>query len=123
MTRALLIALALAGCAAPPCRDGAPMTVIELYFGRGGVSDAQWSAFLTEVVTPEFPDGLTSTDAVGQWRDPRSGRIGREPSSVLTIAVPSYDAAKIARIGEAYKRRFDQQSVGKLLSERCGSFD
>lgn len=97
------------------------MTVVELYFGRGGVSEAQWSAYLAEVVTPEFPDGLTALDGYGQWRD-RQGRIGREPSSVLLIAVPAYDAAKVERVGEAYKRRFNQQSVGKLLSQRCGSF-
>lgn len=101
------------------------MTVIELFFGRGGVAAAPWSAFLAEVVTPEFPDGLTATDVQGQWRDPRDGRIGREPSTVVAIAVPraAYDAAKVARVIDAYRVRFNQQSVGKLLSERCGSFD
>ena len=32
-------------------------------------------SFLATVVTPDFPDGLTITEARGQWRDPGSGRI------------------------------------------------
>src|SRR5687768_12410641 len=53
-----------------------------LYFGRGvrdgeTVSDSAWAAFLREVVTPRFPDGLTVYRAEGQWRED-DGLILRE---------------------------------------------
>jgi hypothetical protein len=123
--RALLVALLLAGCAAEHCAGGKPFIVVELYFGRDGVSDAAWDGFLASVMTPRFPDGLTATDAFGQWRDPRDGKIGRERSTVVTLAVARdrYEPAKIAQVTEAYRTMFRQQSVGRLLSERCGSFD
>ena len=52
-----------------------PMVVIDLMFGRNiggrlGVTEARWSRFLADEITPRFPDGLTVVDASGQWRAP-----------------------------------------------------
>jgi len=64
--------LLLLGCAHSPgeggafCQqvDGNRTLQVELMFGReiaghGRVSDAQWSDFLRDEVTPRFPAGLT----------------------------------------------------------------
>lgn len=91
MTRHLFIALVILtypSCA-PALRTGAAEDVVveQLFFGRnmpGGqvVSDSAWINFLSEVVTPRFPDGLTVFQAAGQWRG-ADGKIEREASFVL----------------------------------------
>lgn len=137
MRRALLLLLPLlAGCAAPgaaalSCPAGlSPATVAEAFFGRdaGGrevVSDADWARFIDEVVTPAFPDGLTVLDAAGQWRG-RDGRIARERSKLLLVALPGADAAqaraRLAPVIAAYRARFAQESVMLLTREGCIAF-
>jgi uncharacterized protein DUF3574 len=103
--------------------------VAELLFGRDignrlGVSDADWRRFVAREITPRFPDGLTVTDALGQWRDPDSGRIVREPSKRVEIVLPGHadDAARLDAIVTAYKRQFRQRSVGLILQSACVSF-
>ena len=65
-----------------------PMLVAELFFGRNipgraPVSEAEWADFVARVITPNFPDGFTVLDGAGQWRDPQSGVIAREPPKIL----------------------------------------
>ncbi len=101
-----------------------PMRDIELLLGRGNASDARWRQFLAREVTPRFPDGLTVYEATGQWRDPQTGKIGRERSRVLRLIVTN-DAAvtdKIAAVAEAYKKQFRQKSVGIVTRDVCASF-
>lgn len=102
---------------APPLR---PALEVDLYFGRGNASDAQWTAFLADEVTPRFPEGLSVADVAGQWRDP-GGKIGRENSKLLVVVV--FDApahgAKVAAIVNAYKQRFAQQSVLRVERAVC----
>jgi hypothetical protein len=130
----LLALLSLAACAtaAPPaCPAGTqPATVAEAYFGRVSagrevVTDAEWSRFLDEVVTPAFPDGLTVFDGAGQWRN-REGRIGRERSKVLVVAIPGGTAAdavtRLAPVRGEYTRRFAQESVMLLTRAGCVGF-
>jgi hypothetical protein len=87
-----------------------------LYFGTqkpdgGVVTDAEWQQFLAGVVTPRFPDGFTTWEANGQWRD-RKGVIEHERTHILQIVAPS--ETKIREIIEAYKRQFAQESVLRL---------
>lgn len=102
-----------------------PMQRIELMLGRhrrGG--EAAWARFLAREITPRFPDGLTVLDAAGQWRDPVTGRITREPSR-LVIIVTAGDAGadeRIAAVVTAYKQRFHQKSVGVIVSPVCAAF-
>ena len=124
------MALALSACAqagAPPVCTAPlkPAVAIDLYFGRdkaagGEVSDAEWGAFLAEVVTSRFPDGLSVFDASGQYREP-SGRIVRERSKRLVVIV--FDApahrAKLGEIIDAYKQRFGQNSVFRVEQPVC----
>lgn len=91
---------------------------------RIGVSEKAWEGFVAREITPRFPDGLTVTDASGQWRDPASGRITREPSKLVTIVLPGNadDEAHLDAVVSAYKRQFRQQSVGVVVQSACASF-
>ena len=131
---AAVLALLLVGgsASAQPLACSAPQTaqqVADLMFGRKigdriAVSEAQWERFVDREITPRFPDGLTVFDARGQWRDEKRNRIVREPSKIVTIVLPGKpeDAARLAEIAEAYKKRFRQQSVGVVLRPACVSF-
>jgi hypothetical protein len=106
-----------------------PGQIAELLFGRDighhvGVSEAAWMRFVAREITPRFPDGLTITNALGQWRDPASGRMVREPSKRVEIALPGRadDEARLDAIVAAYKRGFHQHSVGVIVQSACISF-
>ena len=101
-----------------------PWVVADLLFGRTHVSEAGFARFLAAEVTPRFPDGFTVIDAKGQWRAPGSGRISKERSKVLTIAMPpsADNDGRLQKIIEAYKSRFRQQSVGLIVRPACVSF-
>lgn len=106
-----------------------PMRVIRLYFGEtiaggGRVTRHDWSAFLRDTVTPRFPDGFTVYDGYGQWMDPKTHRIGSEPSKIVEVAVPVAVDIKdmVASITAAYRRRFQQQSVGVVTMQACAAF-
>ncbi len=125
------IVLAFAGCAVVPSSPCAPgqqaMRTELLYFGtampQGTVSPEDWRGFVDEVVTPRFPDGLTAWPATGQWRS-AGGATVREASWVLSI-VHRPDAKSdtaLADIAEAYKKRFQQESVLRVSSDACVSF-
>ncbi|MEV5509847.1 DUF3574 domain-containing protein [Streptomyces orinoci] len=91
-----------------------------LFFGTGrpdgkpAVTDRQFMDFVSQRVTPRFPDGLTVQDARGQWRG-RNGAVVRERSYQLTVLYPKSEARvrdrDIEAIRTAYKRAFAQESV------------
>ncbi|MCY4654064.1 MAG: DUF3574 domain-containing protein [Dehalococcoidia bacterium] len=100
----------------------------QLFMGRSTadgmtVSDDEWAAFLEDTVTPRFPDGLTVLDAAGQWRG-SDGVIQKEQSKLLIILAPPGDEPSrlISEISEAYKVRFSQESVLKVIGNECVSF-
>jgi hypothetical protein len=82
--------------------------------GGGMVSDSDWERFLSEVVTPLFPDGFTVLSGRGQYRE-ASGTIAKEPSHVLVFLYRRADRkaanSKIESIRSEYKKRFSQESV------------
>ncbi len=125
----LLFPVLLAGCAsfhADRCPAGlSPMVQADLYFGRviaggGSVSEEEWRRFVDEEITPRFPDGLTVTDASGQWRGQKG--IVREPSKRVTIILPSQNAARIEAVRAAYRVHFHQDSVLLIETPVCGAF-
>jgi len=129
----LLIATPIcAGAQAPalPCHGTLQRRdVAELFFGRDighrvGVSNADWTRFVARELTPRFPDGLTITDAIGQWRNPANGQIVHEPSKHVEIVLPGHsdDEARLDAVVAAYKRAFRQRSVGVIVREACASF-
>jgi hypothetical protein len=140
MRRAVAAALlsALTGCAepamAPPpysclLPSEERMLVAELFFGRnirgrGALTDAEWAAFAAQIVTPNFPDGFTVTDGDGQWQNPATREITRQPTKILLVAVKRTPdlGQRLSAVIDAYKGRFHQQSVGVVTRDSCASF-
>ena len=126
---ALMMAAACGDADAPACPEGTdPFVEHQLFMGRSSesgevVDDAAWAAFLGETVTPRFPDGLTVLDAQGQWRD-SDGVIQQERSKLLVVlAPPDGDAMRlIDEVSDEYKRRFNQESVLRVVEDTCVSF-
>jgi hypothetical protein len=128
LATAAALVLVLSACAARPAVPpgepaAATMVADRLFLGReipggGVVSDAEWVAFLEEVVTPRFPEGLTVWRAEGQWRDPQ-GITVREPVMVLEVLYPHGSEAEssIAEIAEEYRRRFRQDAVLRVTED------
>ena len=90
----------------------------ELFFGMdkptgGTVSEAEWSKFVADIVTPRFPDGFTVDDALGQYLDGKT--LVREKSKQLILIYPkkfkTSSSRKIEEIRAAYIQAFDQKSV------------
>ena len=126
---ALMMAAACSDADAPACPEETdPFVEHQLFMGRGSesgevVDDAAWAAFLGETVTPRFPDGLTVLDAQGQWRD-ANGVIQQERSKLLVILAPpgSEPMRLIEEVSDEYKRRFNQESVLRVVEDTCVSF-
>jgi hypothetical protein len=122
LIEAAVVAVSLGACAQPgaPAVCTAPLKPareIDLYFGRdkqggGEVSEAEWALFLTDTVTPRFPDGLSVLNVEGQARE-SSGRIVRERTKLLVVIV--FDApahqGRVREIVQAYNGRFGQHGV------------
>ena len=122
--------LALAACVGSrdtvaPSTEPAVLTMVadRLVFGRsipdgGLVSEEQWEAFLAEVVTPKFPEGLTVWRAEGQWSDPQ-GTLVEEPVIVIEIVHPASAGADsaMAAIAVEYRRRFRQDAVLRVTTD------
>jgi hypothetical protein len=119
-----------AGAQAPACRGvERPREMAELIFGRrigkdGTVGEAAWQRFVAREIMPRFADGLTIVAASGQWRDPATGRISREPATLVIIAMAGKgdDHERLEAIAEAYKKLFRQRSVGIIVLPACVSF-
>lgn len=127
---ALLLVVSLMGCGTlkgVSCEGDGRLAVQELlYFGTetpsGYVTPEAWTQFLSEIVTPRFPDGLSAWQAFGQWRS-ASGEVIREPSYVLSL-VHQDDAASGKAVQEliaSYKTRFQQEAVLRLKAHTCMS--
>jgi Protein of unknown function (DUF3574) len=137
--------LQLIGCATPPAptRSPAPpappyqcllpteqrMLVAELFFGRNipgrkPLTEAEWAAFAAEIVTPNFPAGFTVFDGSGQWQNPATQAIVREPTKILLVAAKRAPdlAPRLNAVIQAYKARFHQQSVGLITRDSCAAF-
>jgi hypothetical protein len=122
----------VAACTPAPqsCMRGlAPMVQYELFFGRdiagrGPLTDQEWAEFAERVVTPHLPDGFTAFDADGQWMNPDTRRIIKEPTKVIIVAVPDTpaSAAAIAAVRDAYQAQYHQQSVGTIVQPVCAGF-
>src|SRR5581483_6644300 len=128
------LAALLGGCASAPraahCLQGGQRETAELVFGRvtgdpnqPGVSEADFAHFLDKEVRPRFPDGLTVMDAQGRWTPPAGTPI-REPSKMVMIVLPGRadDGDKLEAVRQAYKVRFNQQSVLLMTHGDCVSF-
>ena len=122
----LLFALTACVTSGPPTGEAA--IADRLLFGRaipdgGNVSQEEWDAFVAEVVTPRFPDGLSIWSGQGQWRDAR-GNVVREEMFAIEILHPGTpkDNAAIGEIATEYKRRFRQEAVLRVSARSVMRF-
>lgn len=125
----LLGTLWLAGCT-PPAPQActfpgtSPMLVAQLFFGRANVADPAWAAFAADTLTPRFPNGFTTLDAAGQWREAPDKPVEREPSQLVIAAAPDTETTRdnLSAVIAAYQTRFHQKSVGLILITKCALF-
>ena len=129
------VALVLAACAdvsvsTSECEDGGELwQEYRLFMGRGSggaevVSDADWTDFLADTITPRFPDGLSVIDVAGQGAN-ADGTIERERTKMLLVLVPPGDETALNRmneIGAEYKQRFTQDAVLRVVTPACVAF-
>ncbi|WP_432734937.1 DUF3574 domain-containing protein [Maridesulfovibrio sp. FT414] len=111
----LLVLVAAGGCTAGKWNR------YELFMGQTSnegkhrVSAREWQSFLQSEVTPKFQSGYTVYDAEGFWAG--KGMTYSERSKVLMVVSPDKDAEeRIDSIAAAYKDRFKQDSVLKIVT-------
>lgn len=100
----------------------------ELYFGLskpggGMISETEWQLFLSRVITPRFPEGLTVVDAYGQYLN-KQGKLNREKTKVVILIYQNSQAKNqsIEEIISNYKQNFRQESVLRVTSSVKASF-
>ena len=105
------------------------MLEYHLFFGRNitgrpPLTDPEWAEFAARIVTAHLPDGFTELDAEGQWMNPLTHHISRDPTKVIIVAVPDTPAtaAAIVAVKDAYRAQFHQQSVGTTVAPVCAAF-
>ena len=125
-----LAATLLASCtpANLNCKSGEQYAITDsVYFGTakpvGTVTPAEWAEFLNSTVTPRFPNGLTVSQASGQWRN-ADGVAVREATYILILVHPddTFSDTAIQEIIVRFKQRFDQESVLRVKSQSCAVF-
>jgi hypothetical protein len=89
----------------------------------GTVTSKDWETFLKTVITPLFPNGLTTWEAKGQWQE-KDGSISHEKSEMLLLIHKDrlQDNQSIQRIIDLYKSQFDQESVMWVRNKVLVSF-
>jgi len=126
--------LALAGCISVSETRGLACAAGEtrqqsaqLFFGRNightlGVSEADFTRFLDEEVSPRFPDGLTVSDDQGRWLF--KGEVFKEPGKRLDLILTGKadDRRKLDEIATAYETRFHQDAVLIVVHPACVVF-
>lgn len=130
----LLMTLPAFGCAPLPdsgCLLAAQrrLVSITLFFGRAipgraPLQQAEWEAFVTADLAPNFPDGFTVIDGEGRWRDPGSGRTASEPTKIVQVveAQGADLAGRVSRVTALYRKQFNQVSVGVASAAVCAAF-
>jgi hypothetical protein len=88
-----------------------------IYFGRdipggGVVPDAQFDKFLQDVVTKEFPKGLTAYDAYGQMQKD-DGSIEKQSTKIVLLVheKTSANSEAVKKIIDSYRSSFGTPQV------------
>jgi len=121
-TSAVVLLVLLTSCTSTT-RSYPERTITDhLFFGRsipggGAVTDADWETFVSDVITPRFPNGLTIWRAEGQWR----GNDGKPVSEQTMVLEVIHEGGKvnekaITEIADEYKRRFKQDAVMRVTT-------
>jgi hypothetical protein len=129
-TAKVATAPAPAPSAPQPCAADHQRATAELVFGRvagvtlgPGVSESEFSRFLSSEIAPRFPDGLTVADAQDLQPKPAADVL-YGPSKVVMIVLPGRpdDAAQLDAIRKAYVSEFNQKTVLEMTRSDCVSY-
>ena len=125
------VLLSLSACASlqdAKCKSSERLAVQDtLYFGtkkpNGVVTREEWARFLEAIVTPRFPQGLTVSEAEGQWRGGDGSLVG-ESTHVLHLVHPDDGPNEkfVTEIVSSYKAQFEQEAVLRVKTSACVSF-
>jgi hypothetical protein len=98
------------------------MVRTELYFsreipGKGAVSDIEFAKFVSEVMSRELPEGLTLSDAFGQYKY-KDGAIIKQATKVMIVFHEDSvtESSSIDRVIAAYRKRFGGAKVMRSAS-------
>jgi hypothetical protein len=126
------LAVSVGGCAlvsdALTRCDGDLMVSTTLFLGRGvdgrTVSDEDWARFQMDVLGKEFNEGFTVLDGQGQWSsDVRNATVQEASKVVIRLhGGDESDTDAIARVINAYKEAFAQESVLRVDEVVCAQF-
>ena len=126
----IALLLLLVGCAPVAAAPSGPrpMQLERLYFGRNigdtaVVSDSAWGVFVREELTPAFPEGSTTWNAVGRWLAPDRSMVHEQTYVVelLHEVTPEFEG-RVRRVIDAYKARFAQQAVLRIVTNVQAAF-
>lgn len=104
------------------------MVSTTLFLGRGvdgrTVSDEDWARFQMDVLGKEFNEGFTVLDGQGQWSsDVRNATVQEASKVVIRLhGGDESDTDAIARVINAYKEAFAQESVLRVDEVVCAQF-
>ena len=89
--------------------------------GDKAVSRDLLKSFIDQQITSHFPNGLTITDARGQWKSEEYGVI-RERTIVIDIRCPDTEESsnKIAEIAKGYVERFKGAKASVYVTKISG---
>lgn len=106
---AFVFCLALSAHAATAIQED--IVLWRFHFGLGvgdmAVGQDKMRAFIDDVLTPAFPNGMTITEARGQWRSEEHGLI-RERTVLVDVQCPDTEAnrAAVEAAAQTYVQRF-----------------
>ncbi|MBT0723646.1 DUF3574 domain-containing protein [Rosenbergiella sp. S61] len=133
----LLSGLMMGGCQqrqpevmpiAHSCQVGTLMQQTQLWFGLTrpngqSISTQQWQHFVDQVVTPAFPQGLSVTEAKGQWLGNNGALVSENSRGLLLIYPASKQKSQaIDLIRTRYRQLFAQESVMRIDQPVCVAF-
>jgi hypothetical protein len=121
-TASALLVLLMLSCAGITVYERQEMDT--LYFGTQKpdgsppVTETEWQRFLEDEITTRFPNGLTTWDATGRWRDSH-GTVEHERTHIVQIVhrANGEEEGHIAAVIALYKKNFAQESVFRVRSD------
>ena len=124
---AVMLGMGAAAHAHQTCPDGLePAVEYRMFFGLESadgrtVGKAEWRRFLTDVITPRFPAGLTVLDGRGQWLRP-DGVTEHEAVKVVIGAVASREGPEMKLVDEIstiWLEAMGQDAVFRMAARAC----
>ena len=119
----LAVSILFAGCAGKSASGSKQQwTRSEIYCGLdkpagGVVTDAEFADFLTRVVTPAFPAGMTVVDAYGQMQNSSKNIVKQHTKVILLVHQKSQaNSDAIQKVISSYRSTFGNPQVMYLQS-------